>query len=200
MNKNIVWYSGQVHHEHRKTLLQQTPLTFWLTGLSAAGKSTLAYALEHQLVEQGRACYVLDGDNIRHGLNSNLGFGDQDRSENIRRVAEVARLMNDAGLIVISSFISPFEADRRKAESIIGTNAYREIYVKADLATCEARDPKGLYKLARSGKIDQFTGISSPYEIPNKPHLVLDSQTSERGDTLASLLAYVLKEIRSSQL
>lgn len=175
----ITWHAGRVSLAERQALLGQKPLTLWLTGLSAAGKSTLAYALEHRLISAGRACYVLDGDNVRHGLNRNLGFSPDDRSENIRRVAEVARLMNEAGLIVIAAFISPFIADRAMAKQIIGAERFREIYVGTSLGVCEARDPKGLYRRARAGEISDFTGISSPYEVPRAPDLVIDTATTE---------------------
>lgn len=179
MNKNIpslvVWHGSQVSQAERQNILNQKPITIWLTGLSAAGKSTLAFALERTLVAEGRACYVLDGDNVRHGLNKNLGFSPEDRSENIRRVAEVARLMNDAGLIVITAFISPFIADREMARQIIGPDFFREVFVSTSLEVCESRDPKGLYGKARAGQVPDFTGISSPYEAPSNPDLVIDT-------------------------
>jgi adenylylsulfate kinase len=172
---NIVWHDGQVSRKDRESLLAQNALTIWLTGLSAAGKSTLAFSLERALVAEGRACYVLDGDNIRHGLNKNLGFSAEDRTENIRRIAEVARLMNDAGLIVISAFISPFIADREMARQIIGRDNFKEVFVSTTLEVCESRDPKGFYSKARSGHVAEFTGISSPYEAPTDPCLVIDT-------------------------
>lgn len=171
----VVWHAGRVSPDDRERLLGHKPLTIWLTGLSAAGKSTLAFALEKQLTDRGRACYVLDGDNVRHGLNRNLGFSVQDRAENIRRVAEVARLMNDAGLIVITAFISPFRADRALARDIIGPEHLREVHVSTSLAVCESRDPKGLYVKARAGEIAEFTGITSPYEPPLQPALAIDT-------------------------
>jgi len=144
----------------------------WLTGLSASGKSSLAMALEQALMAQGYSCYVLDGDNVRSGLNSNLGFSPEDRTENIRRVSEVAALFSDAGLICITAFISPYYADRAQAR-LRCKQPFHEIHVAADLATCEARDPKGLYKKARAGEIKQFTGIDSPYEAPSKAEIVV---------------------------
>lgn len=171
----VVWHGGQVSSEDRQALLGHQPLTVWFTGLSAAGKSTLAYALERELIAAGRACYVLDGDNVRHGLNRNLGFSPEDRAENIRRVAEVAHLMNDAGLIVLAAFISPFRADRELAREIIGPEQFREVFVSTSLAVCEGRDPKGLYNKARAGSVAEFTGVSSPYEAPESPHLALDT-------------------------
>jgi adenylyl-sulfate kinase len=172
---NIVFQVGRINVNDRKSILQQNPKTIWLTGLSASGKSTLAYALEEALIRQGQLCYVLDGDNIRHGLSSNLNFSHQDRTENIRRIAEVAKLMNDAGLIVITAFISPYRQDREMAAQIIGAEFYREVYVSTSINTCEQRDPKGLYKKARAGEIADFTGISAPYEPPLQPSLSLDT-------------------------
>lgn len=185
----LVWHDGQVGRVEREALLEQTPLTIWFTGLSAAGKSTLAYALERELVNAGRACYVLDGDNVRHGLSRNLGFSPEDRTENIRRIAEVARLMNDAGLIVLAAFISPYRVDRAMARDIIGADVFREVHVSTSLAVCEARDPKGLYSRARSGTVAEFTGVSSPYEPPVAPHLALDTGVLSMQDALALLKA-----------
>lgn len=188
---NIVWHDSHIQDSERQALLKQKPLTIWLTGLSAAGKSTLAFGLERALIEAGHPCYVLDGDNVRHGLNNNLGFSTEDRSENIRRVAEVAKLMNDAGLIVITAFISPFRADRDKARAIIGEGVFQEVFVDADLAACEERDPKGLYKKARAGDIPEFTGISSPYEPPLKPELVIPSATQSKTTSLTALVDFL---------
>jgi adenylyl-sulfate kinase len=140
---DVVWHDGHVQPEDRRHLLGQRPLTVWLTGLSASGKSTLAFALERRVVDIGHACYVLDGDNIRHGLNKDLGFSHQDRTENIRRIAEVARLMNNAGLIVITAFISPYRDDRQLARAIVGAENFAEVYVNTPIETCEARDPRG---------------------------------------------------------
>jgi len=187
----VVWHGGQVHAEDRHRLLGQQPLTLWLTGLSASGKSTLAYALERRLMDAGRACYVLDGDNIRHGLSRNLGFSHEDRTENIRRVAEVARLMNDAGLIVVTAFISPYREDRRLAQQIIGPDRFFEIHVSTPLVTCEARDPKGMYRRARAGEIKGFTGVGAPYEPPDSPAMAID--TSAR--TIEACAREVLAEL-----
>lgn len=173
--REIVWHKGQVSFADRVLFFRQKPVTIWLTGLSGSGKSTLAFALERHLLNSAKACYVLDGDNVRHGLNRDLGFSPKDRAENIRRISEVARLMNDAGLIVITAFISPFREDRKMAMSIIGAENFVEIHLDADLNICEERDPKGLYKKARSGEIQGFTGISSPYELPESPALRLDT-------------------------
>lgn len=187
----IVWHGGQVSQAERQKLLGQQPITIWLTGLSAAGKSTLAFAVERELIDQGRACYVLDGDNVRHGLNRNLGFSHEDRTENIRRIAEVARLMNDAGLIVITAFISPYRADRTVARDIIGPDSFQEVYVSTSLSVCESRDPKGLYSKARKGKVAEFTGISSPYEEPEAPDLVIDTAQFSLDQAVGQLVSLV---------
>lgn len=173
-SEHVVRHGGDVGKEERSRLLGQTPRTLWFTGLSGCGKSTIAFALEKSLVADGRACYVLDGDNIRHGLCRDLGFSSEDRTENIRRVAEVAKLMNDAGLIVITSFISPYTEDRDAAREIIGADAFLEIFVDTPLEVCEARDPKGLYAKARSGEILEFTGITAPYEAPKNAELIIN--------------------------
>ena len=170
---NVVWHGGHVTTSDRQRLLGQLPMTIWLTGLSAAGKSTLAFALERYLVNAGRVCYVLDGDNVRHGLNGNLGFSHEDRTENIRRIAEVAHLMNDAGLIVITAFISPYRDDRAMAKRIIGAELFREVHVSTPMEICEQRDPKGLYRKARAGQLQNFTGIDSAYEHPESPEVRL---------------------------
>lgn len=183
--------STSVSSQKRQALLGQFPLTLWLTGLSASGKSTLAYALEDALISQGRACYVLDGDNIRLGLNRDLGFSPTDRAENIRRIAEVARLMNEAGLIVISAFISPYRADRAIARAIIGSQCFREVHVSTSLAVCESRDPKGLYVKARAGAVREFTGVSSPYEKPENPALEIDTSVCSVESAVAQLLDLV---------
>lgn len=154
--------------------MEQNACTIWMSGLSGAGKSTIANALEKRLYAMGKKTMLLDGDNVRMGLNSNLGFSDEDRVENIRRIAEVAKLMNDAGLIVITAFISPYRQDRRNAKKIIG-EGFREVYVSTSITECEKRDVKGLYKAAREGKIAHFTGITSPYEAPEHPDVAVDT-------------------------
>jgi adenylylsulfate kinase len=174
---NITWHEGHVDRAQRYALLGQSGATIWLTGLSASGKSTIAYTAEHALVERGRLAYVLDGDNIRHGLNKNLGFSPQDRTENIRRIGEVARLFADAGVLTFTSFISPYRADRdlvRRIHVDAGL-PFIEIFVRAPVDVCEQRDPKGLYKKARAGELKDFTGVSAPYEEPLKPELVLEN-------------------------
>jgi adenylylsulfate kinase len=172
---NVVWQSGRVERHRRQEIFNQRGATLWFTGLSGAGKSTLAFLLEHLLVEQGYKAYVLDGDNVRHGLNRNLGFSAQDREENIRRVGEVAKLFADAGMIVLASFISPFRKDRALVRDIHrdGDLCFIEIFIDTPLAVCEQRDPKQLYAKARRGEIKDFTGISSPYETPEQPELRL---------------------------
>lgn len=162
----------------------------WLTGLSAAGKTTLAFKAEQQLFENGYRVYVLDGDNVRYGLSSDLGFSPEDRAENIRRIGEVAALYADAGMLVISAFISPYQSDRRQARRAAGGN-FHEVYLSADVEACEKRDPRGLYKKARSGEIPDFTGISAPYEPPDHPELVIDTGALSVCESLDVLLAYV---------
>ena len=173
--KHIVWHETAVQKEERQQRNQHKSCILWFTGLSGAGKSTLANALEHRLFEQGLNSYVLDGDNVRHGLNKGLGFGEEDRKENIRRIGEVAKLFVDAGLIVCTAFISPFAEDRNRVRALVQEDEFVEIYVRCSLEACEDRDPKGLYKKARTGEISNFTGISSPYEEPLQPELVVDS-------------------------
>jgi adenylyl-sulfate kinase len=188
---HVSWHPSLVSPVARQRLLRQCPITLWLTGLSGSGKSTLAQALESALVDRGHACAVLDGDNLRHGLNQDLGFSTDDRRENIRRVAEVASLMNDAGLIVIAALISPCHSHRTLAGSIIGPQRFVEVHVSTDLATCAQRDPKGLYAKALQGGIREFTGVSAPYEVPERPALSLDmgrlSVHAARDMTLAHI-------------
>lgn len=172
---NIVWHESRVSREFRQEIFGQQGTTLWFTGLSGSGKSTLAFTLEHKLVSAKYKSYVLDGDNIRHGLNNNLGFSDADREENIRRVGEVSKLFADAGLIVLSSFISPFRRDRQLVRKIHEDSDlnFIEVYIDTPLAVCEERDPKQLYAKARRGEIPNFTGISSPYEEPENPEIII---------------------------
>ena len=174
--ENITWAEGKVQFGDRCENLGQEGQVIWFTGLSASGKSTIAIELEKALVEYGKAVYRLDGDNVRHGLNSDLGFSPEDRNENIRRIAEVAALFKDSGMITLSSFISPYQEARDFARERAGEDYFKEIYVKADVETCARRDPKGLYEQAINGEIDNFTGISAPYEEPENPDLVLDTR------------------------
>lgn len=174
-DSNIYWHAGKVTPAHRRQYFRHEPATIWLTGLSGAGKSTLAYELEHLLLEQGHPSFVLDGDNVRHHLNRDLGFSADDRRENIRRTAEVARLMNEAGLFVVTAFISPLRSDREVAREIIGPERFVEAHVSTSMKVCEARDPKGLYARARAGEIPNFTGVSAPYEPPERPDVEVDT-------------------------
>jgi adenylylsulfate kinase len=188
---NITWHAGQITRKDREKVLGQRGVTLWLTGLSGSGKSTVAVAAEQALVARGRLAYVLDGDNVRHGLNKNLGFSPEDRTENIRRIAEVAKLFTDSGIIVLTSFISPYRADRDAARAIYGEGDFVEVFVSTSLETCEARDPKGLYKKARAGQIPEFTGISAPYEAPERPELVLDTGKLSVPESVAALIRYL---------
>ncbi|MEE3040482.1 MAG: adenylyl-sulfate kinase [Candidatus Latescibacterota bacterium] len=174
---DITWHASQVTRAHREKLLDQRGALLWLTGLSGSGKSTVAFRVEYALIERGCVAYVLDGDNVRHGLNSNLGFSADDRAENIRRIGEVGKLFVDAGLITLSSFVSPYRADRDQVRALLAEDQFFEIYVNTPLEICEQRDPKGLYKRARAGEIPNFTGISDPYEEPQAPELELKTDT-----------------------
>ena len=174
---DITWHASQVTRAHREKLLDQRGALLWLTGLSGSGKSTVAFRVEHALIERGCVAYVLDGDNVRHGLNSNLGFSADDRAENIRRIGEVGKLFVDAGLITLSSFVSPYRADRDQVRALLAEDQFFEIYVNTPLEICEQRDPKGLYKRARAGEIPNFSGISDPYEEPQAPELELKTDT-----------------------
>ena len=188
---HITWHPHHVTREDRERLLGQKGVTVWLTGLSGSGKSTLAVAAEEMLVAAGRLAYVLDGDNVRHGLNKNLGFSPADRTENIRRIGEVAKLFTEAGLIVFTSFISPYRADRDLVRSIHDPGRFLEVYVAASLETCEGRDVKGLYRKARAGEIPEFTGISAPYEAPERPELVLDTNRQSVKESVERLLGHL---------
>jgi bifunctional enzyme CysN/CysC len=186
--QNLVWQKVDITREIRADKMRQKPVTIWFTGLSGAGKSTLANEIEKVLNNSGKYTMLLDGDNVRMGLCNDLGFSEKDRIENIRRIAEVARLMNDAGLIVLSSFISPYINDRRKARAIIGNDNFVEVYVSTPLEECEKRDTKGLYKKARVGMISNFTGISSPYEEPQNPEIVINTSKNSIEESVNILL------------
>lgn len=196
---NLSWQSLDITRELRAKSLSQVPKTIWFTGLSGAGKSTLANAVEKNLYMRGKHTMLLDGDNIRMGLNKNLGFTEQDRVENIRRIAEVAKLMNDAGLIVLTAFISPYRADRKKAREIIGQDNFIEVYVSTPLEICEKRDVKGLYRNAREGKIPNFTGISSPYEPPVAPEVVIDTGNTSQDDSVKWLMEKLDKYLQDDE-
>lgn len=190
---NITKHEFKISQQDREKIKGHKSLTIWMSGLSGSGKSTIANILETELNSQNYHTYILDGDNTRLGLNKGLGFSEEDRLENIRRVAEVCKLMNDAGLIVICSFISPFQKNREQARSIIGEDKFIEVFVDADLETCEIRDPKGLYKKARLGEIKDFTGISSPFESPNDC-IILKNNTLDDLDKNVKQLLMTIKE------
>lgn len=193
---NLSKEASLVKPADRSTLLRQKPVTIWLTGLSGSGKSTIARHLERALITAGHAAYILDGDNVRQGLNRDLGFSAEDRAENIRRVAEVARLFNEAGLLVITSFISPYREDRHQARAIIGGDCFLEVFVDAPLAVCEERDPKGLYRKARAGEIERFTGVSAPYETPEHPELTLATAELSVDEAVSRILQELRKQER----
>ena len=190
---NITWHEGHVDRADRNQLLKQRGATIWFTGLPSSGKSTIAFTLEHALVERGHLSYVLDGDNVRHGLNKNLGFSPEDREENIRRLGEVAKLFADAGVLVCTSFISPYRKDRDQARKIHEEAGlpFIEIFVQASVDLCESRDPKGLYKKARAGQLPEFTGVSAPYEEPLKPEIVIDSGALSPQHATQQVLDYL---------
>jgi adenylylsulfate kinase len=192
---NVVWHEGHVDRPEREKLLRQRGCTIWLTGLPSSGKSTIAFSLEHALVQQGRLAYVLDGDNIRHGLNKNLGFSAADRAENIRRIGEVAKLFADAGVITLTSFVSPYRADRDIVRQLhdAAKLPFLEVFVDTPVAECEKRDPKGLYKKARAGEIPNFTGVSDPYEPPLRPELVLKAAERKLEECVAALASDLVK-------
>jgi adenylylsulfate kinase len=188
---NITWHTHSVTREDREKLLGQKGVTIWLTGLSGSGKSTIAVAAEQQLVARGRLAYVLDGDNVRHGLNKNLGFSPEDRTENIRRIGEVAKLFTETGVVVFTSFISPYRADRDLVRALHEAGRFVEVHVAASVETCESRDVKGLYKKARAGEIKEFTGISAPYEAPNAPELTIDTGSEPVTKSVERLVSYL---------
>ncbi len=193
---NIVWHDGDITRDERWGALNCTGATLWFTGLSGSGKSTVACALEQALINAGVYCYRLDGDNIRHGLNKNLGFSADDRAENIRRIGEVAKLFTDAGVITLSSFISPYRADRDEARALHEKDGLRfiEVYVNAPLDVCESRDVKGLYKKARAGEIKGFTGIDDPYEEPSNPEVLLNTGEQTLAESVQQVLEYLEAE------
>lgn len=194
-SKDVVWQNSKVTVADRAQLLRQEPATVWLTGLSGSGKSTIAFELERQLIACDHLAFVLDGDNIRHGLSKDLGFSPQDRKENIRRIAKVARLFNDAGLLVITAFISPYQEDRAMARRIIGPDRFIEVYLCTDIQVCEDRDPKGLYRKVREGQISEFTGITAPYEIPTEPELCIDTGCMSIDESVAEIIRKIAPRI-----
>ncbi|MBN2105296.1 adenylyl-sulfate kinase [bacterium] len=190
---NITWHEADITRETREKMLNQKGAVLWFTGLSGSGKSTLAHAVEKKLFETGHLTYVLDGDNIRHGLNKNLGFSPEDREENIRRIGEVAKLFTDAGVIAMTAFISPYRTDRDKARSLVDKGRFIEIFCQCALDECEKRDPKGLYKKARAGEIKQFTGIDAPYEAPEAPEIVIETDKLTLAESVDHVLAFLEK-------
>lgn len=190
---NVTWHEHHVSKAERAKLNGHKGAVLWFTGLSACGKSTVANTVDHILHSRGKHTFVLDGDNIRMGLNKNLGFSAADRAENIRRIGEVAKLFASAGTITLTAFISPYKADRDAVRSLLEPGEFVEIYVNASLETCEKRDPKGLYKKARAGEIKGFTGIDDPYEAPEKPELVLDANSKSIDDLAGEVIAYLEK-------
>ncbi|MDQ7016542.1 MAG: adenylyl-sulfate kinase [Gammaproteobacteria bacterium] len=193
---NVVWHSHRAEQSSRAKQKGQKPLLIWFTGLSASGKSTLAGALEQSLVERNYHTYLLDGDNVRHGLCQDLGFSDQDRAENIRRVGEVARLMVDAGLITLAAFISPFRADRQTVRDLLPEGQFVEVFVDASVELCQQRDPKGLYAKALRGEIKDYTGVDSPYEKPQSPEVHIDANRLSVAESVQQILFY-LHEIKA---
>ena len=189
-NNNIVWHDHQLNKEERSAMKEQKPCILWFTGLSGSGKSTIANAVEVKLAQLKKHTYLLDGDNVRHGLNKDLGFNDTDRVENIRRIGEVSNLFADAGMIVLSAFISPFRDDREIVRTLAKEGEFIEVFIDAPLEVCEQRDPKGLYVKARKGEIPHFTGISSPYEIPGKAEIHIKGEPSieESADIIVNYL------------
>lgn len=197
---NITWHASKVTAEDRAAVTRNRSTVIWLTGLSGCGKSTIAVALEHALISSGHAAYVLDGDNLRHGLNSDLGFSPEDRVENIRRAGELARLLADAGLIVIASFISPYAADRLRVRQLMRPEEFVEVFVDAPVDVCEQRDPKGLYKKARTavaaGKPLGFTGIDAPYEVPGNPEIHLRTHEQSPVQSVQMIIEYLRRNRR----
>ncbi|MEC1406460.1 adenylyl-sulfate kinase [Bacillus halotolerans] len=194
-NRDIVWHEASITKEEYQKKNKHKSSILWLTGLSGSGKSTIANAAARELFKQGYQVIVLDGDNIRHGLNKDLGFSDKDRKENIRRIGEVAKLFVQQGTIVITAFISPFREDRDQVRQLVEAGEFNEVYIKCDLDICEQRDPKGLYKKARNGEIPFFTGIDSPYEEPEAPELVLDSGQYDREECKNQLIEFVKQQL-----
>ncbi len=191
---NIVWHQGAVTREDRAQLNGHRGCTVWLTGLSGSGKSTIAVDLEKRLLERGVRTYILDGDNVRHGLNKNLGFSPEDRTENIRRIGEVAKLFTDAGLVALTAFISPYRADRDQVRAIMQPGEFIEVFVDCPVEVCEERDVKGLYKKARAGEIKEFTGISAPYEAPLRAELTINTAGQSVERSAQQILAYLERQ------
>lgn len=193
--KHITWHESEVTKAQRQTRNSHQSVLIWFTGLSGSGKSTVSVALEKALFEDGKQTYRLDGDNVRHGLNKNLGFSPEDRQENIRRIGEVGKLMVDSGAITVTAFISPYKQDRDNVRKLFEEQEFIEVYTQCSIETCEQRDPKGLYKKARTGEIPEFTGISAPYEPPENPEIIIDTEDNSVEASVNQILNY-LKEHR----
>ena len=198
---NIVRHEGHVSRDERETKLKQRGVLLWLTGLPSSGKSTIAYTVEHALANRGHLAYVLDGDNIRFGLNGNLGFSAEDRTENIRRIGEVGKLFVDGGFLTLASFVSPYSEDRDAVRELMGEGDFVEIFIETAVEICEERDPKGLYKKARTGEIPNFTGFSDPYEVPEKPEMIIKTAnwTAEEAAVLIIEMLEKLGKIQAHQ-
>ena len=190
-SKHVVWHEGVVTKADRETITGHKVCTLWMTGLPASGKSTLAVALEKALWERGVHAFVLDGDNVRHGLNKDLGFSPEDRVENIRRIGEVAKLFTTAGVLNVTAFISPYRADRDRVREIMANGEFIEVFVDCPVAECERRDPKGHYKKARAGEIAEFTGVSAPYEPPLKPEITVHTERESEAESVRTVLSYL---------
>lgn len=195
VSTNVVWHQATVTRQRREALNKHRGAILWFTGLSGAGKSTLAHAVEEHLHQMGCRTFVLDGDNVRHGLCGDLGFSAEDRVENIRRVGELAKLFMEAGIIVLTAFISPFREDRDKVRAMVNSGEFLEIYCHCPIEVCEQRDVKGLYKKARAGEIGQFTGISSPYETPEHPELVLNTSQVDLKDCVDQVITAISQSV-----
>jgi len=192
--ENLTWHIGEVDREARAAAHGHRGAVLWFTGLSGSGKSTIGHRVERMLIERGAFAYVLDGDNIRHGLNSDLGFSPEDRVENIRRIGEVSRLFADSGALVVSAFISPYRKDRDRIRGLMGPGEFVEVFVDTPLEICEARDPKGLYKKARAGEISNFTGLDAPYEAPASPEVHLETADLSIDEAAAQVISYLAEQ------
>lgn len=197
--KNVVWHTPMVTRHLRNILNGHKSCVFWFTGLPSSGKSTLAHAVEKRLYEKGIRTYTFDGDNIRHGLCSDLGFSEKDREENLRRIAEVAKLFVDAGIVVLAAFVSPLKKHREKVRQIIGERDFIEIYCRCPVEICEKRDPKGMYKKARAGEIKEYTGVSAPYEEPENPDLIIDTHLLTLEESIEKVFKFVEEKVMLSK-
>ncbi|SDW74495.1 adenylyl-sulfate kinase [Aequorivita viscosa] len=195
MNENIFEHNFNIKRENRSVLKKHKPILIWFTGLSGSGKSTVANAVEQTLYNKNVHTYLLDGDNVRNGINSNLSFSPEDRTENIRRIGEIANLMLDAGLVVLASFVSPYRVDRENVKKIVGPSNFVEVFVNTPISECERRDVKGLYKKARNGEIKNFTGVNAPYEVPLNPEIEIDTTKERLDDSVTIIIKQVLKKI-----